>query len=1293
MFFCPIVGMADTGSQAAPWDAMATPFFRHLTIPRDLPNVVSAIAQDNSGMIWLGTQSGLVRWDGYRPKLFEHDPDNPNSLPANLVSGLLVDERGRLLVSTVEGVVASYDPATERFTSLPPTNTGTGVYSAFAADGSGGLWMGNGNGLSHLAAGASVWTPVDVPSHSRVWSLVRAQDGTLWAGTDHGLLRKASGNTPFTPYSLKTAGDAPPLTNIRMLMQAGNGEIWFGTNDGRVGALGEEGQVKFAQMPASGNGILAIVESKPGLICVGTAGSGVAFINRADGKLLQHLSFDPLHPSGLGENFIYALFVDRSQELWVGHFHGADYAPAVGDAFRSLLPSDRDVTALRGSYVAAMEMMSDGNVLVGTEKGVDLFTSQSGRMPASNLPDAGLANLPASLVYGFASSSDGRTWVATSQGLFESAHGKITRFAQLGDTPVRTLLIDDQTLWIGTDRVGLAKLDLVTRALSFHQHDPADPTSISDNFVLSIVKDPHRGLWVGTQHGLNLFDGQRFHSFLHKQEDPESLPGDPAPTIIIDSQQRLWVGTHGGGLAVLKGEPSDDAHFIHIGRSTGLPSDNVGKLIEDRDGRIWASTDSGVAVIDPQSFQARAFGEADGISIGAYYTNSGGRAKDGTLLFGGLGGITVIHPERLADWDFHPNVAVTAVRLGGRDVPAGTALTVPAQDHSLQVEFTSLDYSAPEKNHYAYRLAGFDPDWIQADADHRLAAYTNLPPGSYTLLLRGSNRNGIWTDPPLRLPVTVLPAWYQTIWFRLALLAAGVGVVFAIVRSRTAYLRRRQRELETQVAERTAEISSLLHNSGEGFLSFGADLTIDRQYSSASELFLGEVPAGKNAAALLFAENPKQAAFVTESVPAALTSSDPQKRDLILSLLPPEIDRRGRRLKARYTVIENNHLMVVLRDITTERRLAERVASEHRRLGLIVAAVTDSRDFFDAVTSFREFISAHVSEELPWHGTPAALLQEVYRQVHTFKGVFNQFSMEKTPAALHGLEERLDDLRRSLDKITAGEITGLLQSARLWETLNQDLAVVRKALGEHFLEKGGQVSMTPAQATEIKRLAAKWRKGEPVDLGQPEIKRILDEIEKVGAVSLKSELAGYDQTIAQVALRLGKEVAPLKVDGEDLWLDPDIYGPFLRSLIHVFRNCVAHGIEAPEVRLERDKEEFGLIACSVKATRESFAIEIVDDGAGIDLDGLREDLRSKGRYPAEELAKLSDREIASHVFQDNISSARETDEWSGRGVGLAAVSREVERLGGTTAVESTMGSGTSFIFTLRLPEHSTSRAA
>jgi diguanylate cyclase (GGDEF)-like protein len=249
----------------------------------------------------------------------------------------------------------------------------------------------------------------------------------------------------------------------------------------------------------------------------------------------------------------------------------------------------------------------------------------------------------------------------------------------------------------------------------------------------------------------------------------------------------------------------------------GLPNEDIDKLLLDRQGRVWASTDNGLAIIDPDSFAIRALRRADGVAVSAYWNGSGTATPDGELLFGGLGGLTVVQPDFVSQWAYRPDVVVTSIRIGGKEVHlhppylpkiAGheSWLQVTPEANSLAVEFSALDFSAPSLNRYSYMLEGFDRGWTLTDSTHRVADYTNLPPGDYILRLRGSNRNGQWTDQEPALYIRVLPAWFQTTWFRVGVAAAAALAVLVIVQVRTLLLRQRQRDLERQVADRTAEL-------------------------------------------------------------------------------------------------------------------------------------------------------------------------------------------------------------------------------------------------------------------------------------------------------------------------------------------------------------------------------------------------------------------------------------------------------------------------------------------------------
>jgi diguanylate cyclase (GGDEF)-like protein len=329
-----------------------------------------------------------------------------------------------------------------------------------------------------------------------------------------------------------------------------------------------------------------------------------------------------------------------------------------------------------------------------------------------------------------------------------------------------------------------------------------------------LFRDRKRRLWVGTENGLDRIDpGGRLVRFAFTPGDPNSIGPGGMTTIMEDRRGRIWAGAAGGPLNVLQDDGRGGMRIRHIGLADGMPHENVDGIAEDVHGRIWASTDRGLAEIDPDTLQARGFGYADGVSAGAFWAGTVTRSADGALFFGGLEGLTIVAPDADSTWNYAPPLVVTALQLGRRTLPAWSvnrgdgSVDVPADARDINVEFSSLDYSAPQTLRYEYKLDGYDRDWIETDAQHRIATYTHLSPGEYTLEVRGTNRLGIWSRDVFRLGVHALPAWWETWWFRVLVAALLVFAAYATHLVRTAVLRRRQRELEAIVDKRTSELS------------------------------------------------------------------------------------------------------------------------------------------------------------------------------------------------------------------------------------------------------------------------------------------------------------------------------------------------------------------------------------------------------------------------------------------------------------------------------------------------------
>jgi signal transduction histidine kinase len=552
---------------------------------------------------------------------------------------------------------------------------------------------------------------------------------------------------------------------------------------------------------------------------------------------------------------------------------------------------------------------------------------------------------------------------------------------------------------------------------------------------------------------------------------------------------------------------------------------------------------------------------------------------------------------------------------------------------------------------------------------------------SFDILLRSFDDITVVANPPL---LNVRNLILVVSFLILAVLAVGTWgwLLRKKVRQQTADL---NHSLE-KILEKSNQVTTLLNNSGEGFLSFGADLIVDPQYSRACETLLGGVPAGREAGELLFGNDARKADLLRQTVPDALEAKEPMQRELMLSLLPTEVSRDELQLRVQYAVLENGHVMVILKDTTEERRLAKVVESERKGLEMIVAAVTQSRDFFDTVAGFR----CLVEEELPALFDSAAplatLLKEVYRKVHTFKGLLNEFSFEATPRALHELEGRLGSLRILGAGISVAVIADAVRAYSFLDLLEADLAVIKKALGEEFLTRGDSVVVSLEQARLLEDLVKRLRRGEEIDATMAEMRCLFDQIEHLSQIRLQDALAGFDRVLQQAAARFGKEVAPLSIHGDDPWIDRERYRAFLQSLVHVFRNAVVHGIEDPEARFEAGKEELGRIACSVVTEGGHLRIIVEDDGAGVDIASLRRKTRELGIFTPAMSENAPDEQILSAIFLDNISTVEKTNEFAGRGVGLAAVRKEVNALGGEVQVVSRSALGTRFIFRVPLAQ-------
>jgi len=837
----------------APWDRLGEVVFQTLDRRDGLPHgTVTAITQGAAGFLWVGTRDGLVRYDGYgfRPVMGEEGagPTGTNIL------ALLPWPDGRLWVGTHAGGLSLYDPATDRFTASRGALTNSTV-RALAPDGQTAVWAGSDRGLFRVVPGSLDGSrPMEVEQaavglpDAAIFSLLSAPGGDLWIGTGSGLWRLPAGGGRALP--VQGPGIPPQLgqTRIYALYQDADGTLWVGSEQGLFalahGPDGTPGRVRHWREAPGDPGdlgsdwVVAVLEVEPGRIWAATRGAGIAEVDAASG-LVRQIRAQAGGDTALPGDSVLSLHRDRSGLVWVGLLGPGLARHNPTNRAIAVLQQGNDGIGITSADVTAVLPLPDGRAVLGSDnQGIELIDPRTGLVSSHRpfgLVDPESGGLPFGSVNSLALAGPNQVWFAAANrvGRLDLSNGAVQPLdlPPLRADGVYAIRLDGPRLLIGTGS-GLVVHDTRDGSQRVFSADPADPHSLSDNDVQAMLVMPDGTYWLGTDGGLNHLDpaSGRVVRHIHDPDNPASLPHNDVTTLMLDRGGRLWVGTFGGGIAVLDDPTVPSGQWRRLSRKDGLPHTNISMLLQDGQGRIWASTADGLAVIDapadqPEGWTIRALGRAEGLTLRTFWTDSGAVTADGSLLFGGVGGLAVVRPDRLTYWTWLPPVVISEAMVGNQTLPVGLpeklTLTLDPPQRGFSLTFAALDFSAPERSRYAWRLDGYEEEWTESAADRRTVTYTNLSPGTYRLLVKASNRDGLFPFRPLVIPVQVRPAWYQTFWFEAALLLLVAGAAFLAYRTRMNMVQSRQHALELQVALRTVE----LKQQQDALLAANEDLT------------------------------------------------------------------------------------------------------------------------------------------------------------------------------------------------------------------------------------------------------------------------------------------------------------------------------------------------------------------------------------------------------------------------------------------------------------------------------------
>jgi signal transduction histidine kinase len=745
---------------------------------------VQALAQTPDHYLWLGTEEGLARFDGVRFTIF--DKNNTPALGNSHIRCLLVDHEGTLWIGAHEGRLTSFRNG--RFDSFIlqrelPTNhiialfedeknnlwigtSGGGLFEyragalhrfdsgnglpgnfifALAGDKRGSIWIGTENGAARMSEGhVAVFSAKEGLPGKRVLAILVDQVDSVWVGTDSGL-------SHLRPAGIQNYGRREGFRSgaITELYRDRAGTLWIGTIDGGLSRLINGHFDSFgSEQGLPGDGVWSILDDADGTLWLGVTGGGLGCLRQG--------RFTPLsRQEGLSSDTVTAIYQDRDQAIWMG--------------------SDRGLMHLK-----------DGKFThYGTQNG-----------------------LPDNMVMSVTQDGAGDFWIGTRSGLARLHDGVVRSFHPSDGVPA-----DDMVLCVYTDRHGsvwagyrgaLVHFD-GKRFVTYGAKD-----GVPSSQIVSLYQAPDETLWIGTDGaGLLHFDGRRFASFSTR----DGLSSNSIFAIRGDTDGALWLGTNGGGL-------NRFAHgaFTVYNRRNGLADDAVFQILDDQLGRLWMSSNKGVFAVKKvellalaehraTSIHSKRYGSTDGIrgnECNGGFQAAGWRMLDGSLWFPSMAGAVWVNPADSPAPLLPPTPIFEGVGVANQILPLNASVVLPPHRKQLEFRFTAPFFQGPERVQFKYWLEGFDHDWVAAGS-RRSAYYTNLPPGNYRLQLIACV-DDVCSATATSPSVTLLPAFYETMWFRGLLLALFGSVAFGLHRLRVRSLESREQRLQALIEERTSEL-------------------------------------------------------------------------------------------------------------------------------------------------------------------------------------------------------------------------------------------------------------------------------------------------------------------------------------------------------------------------------------------------------------------------------------------------------------------------------------------------------
>ncbi|MEJ2543464.1 MAG: two-component regulator propeller domain-containing protein [Calditrichaceae bacterium] len=747
-------------------------------------NDIWCLYEDHKGNIWVGTYSGGLNCYDPKTEVFRryvHDPLDPLSISSNKIRAITEDIDGVLWVGTLNGGLNRFDPDKEQFKRIVNdpndlNSLGSNNIRFVYPSSDNTLWIATSKGVSIYELHTGKYTHIRTKNNNtnsicsnNVRHIFKDHNDIFWISTAKGLSSFNVHTKQFVNYLHNPENPASISSNsVRKVYEDRQDRLWIATTRGGLNLFNRDEQkfhsylhVQNDPYSLSNNSMRVICEDNSGLLWLGTFGGGINIYDPGVNRF-RHYKHDPDNPNSLGDPIVWGISQGPDGDLWFAtNADGLNRINRKTGKYTSYKHDDKS-NSLSDNHIRTIYWDKAGVLWIGSRyTGIDLYD------PIKN-----------------------------EYHNFRYDSGNLN---SLGNNNVRFIYEDKfGNMWFCTWGGGLDHFNKETNTFTHFKNLPDDSNSLSDDNVISIFQDADGVYWVATSNGLNmltfpekstrlttsLLSQPNFTRIYHNPSDPKSISNSYVLSVYQSKNKDLWFGTM-LGLTRLKKDDYPNPEFTRYFIKNGLPNDVVYGILEDSQGFLWLSTNNGLSRFNPQTETFKNYDIQDGLQSNEFNSGAYTKTREGSFIFGGVNGANEIYPDSLSDNPYIPPIVLTGFNIFDRPMKLPQAITATKEimlsykQNYFSFEFAALDFSTPARNRYAYMLMGLDKEWIHSGT-RRFAGYTRLDGGKYLFRVKGTNGDGVWNETGTSIRIIITPPFWKTLWFKVLLvlmIASGITLI------------------------------------------------------------------------------------------------------------------------------------------------------------------------------------------------------------------------------------------------------------------------------------------------------------------------------------------------------------------------------------------------------------------------------------------------------------------------------------------------------------------------------------